>query len=132
MLKRIGDNVTKRFANSIVQKNLTCSQKSTRKGCLDTPQFLSAIVGHPMEKISEFIDLHFRPRVEYLPPYLKDTTDYLNKTPSSVYIQMLLPCCTLISRTLKVLRQAVRFGSVEQFSIHHLNHYSISLNMFSS
>eukprot|EP00105_Crassostrea_gigas_P004177 XP_011417314.1 PREDICTED: uncharacterized protein LOC105320883 [Crassostrea gigas] len=40
-------------------------------------------IGHPTEKISEFIDLHLRPHVEDLPSYLKDTTDYLNKTPSS-------------------------------------------------
>ena len=40
-------------------------------------------IGHPTEKISEFIDLHLRPHVENLPSYLKDTTDYLNKTPSS-------------------------------------------------
>ena len=40
-------------------------------------------IGHPREKISEFIDLHLRQHVEDLPSYLKDTTDYLNKTPSS-------------------------------------------------
>lgn len=40
-------------------------------------------IGHPTEKISEFIDLHLRPHVEDLPSYLKDTTYYLNKTPSS-------------------------------------------------
>ena len=40
-------------------------------------------IRHPTEKISEFIDLNLRPHVEELPSYLKDTTDYLNKTPSS-------------------------------------------------
>lgn len=40
-------------------------------------------IGHPTEKISEFIDLHLRPQVEDLPSYLKDTTHYLNKTPAS-------------------------------------------------
>ncbi|XP_062610216.1 uncharacterized protein LOC134271997 [Saccostrea cucullata] len=40
-------------------------------------------IGHPMEKISEFIDLHLRPHVENLPSYLKDTTNYINKTPST-------------------------------------------------
>ncbi|XP_069134255.1 uncharacterized protein [Argopecten irradians] len=38
-------------------------------------------IGHPTEKISKFIDFHLRPIVENLPSYLKDTTDYLNKTP---------------------------------------------------
>ncbi|XP_062596387.1 uncharacterized protein LOC134257802 [Saccostrea cucullata] len=46
------------------------------------PPIVSAI-GHPTEKISEFIDLHLRPHVESLPSYLKDTTDYINKTPST-------------------------------------------------
>jgi hypothetical protein len=40
-------------------------------------------IRHPTEKISEFINLHQRQHVEDLPSYLKDTTDYLNKTPSS-------------------------------------------------
>nr|XP_022316718.1 uncharacterized protein LOC111120285 [Crassostrea virginica] len=40
-------------------------------------------IGHPTEKISEYIDLHLRPHVEKLPSYLKDTTDYINKTPST-------------------------------------------------
>jgi hypothetical protein len=40
-------------------------------------------IGHPTEKISELIDFHLRPHVEYLPSYLRDTTDYFNKTPSS-------------------------------------------------
>jgi hypothetical protein len=40
-------------------------------------------IGHPTEKISEFIDLHLRQHVEDLQLYLKDTTDYLYKTPSS-------------------------------------------------
>lgn len=40
-------------------------------------------IGHPTEKISEYIDLHLRPHVENLPSYLKDTTDYINKTPSA-------------------------------------------------
>eukprot|EP00105_Crassostrea_gigas_P014468 XP_011431136.1 PREDICTED: uncharacterized protein LOC105330902 [Crassostrea gigas] len=41
-------------------------------------------IGNPTEKISEFIDSHLRPHVEDSPSYIKDTTDYLNKTPSSV------------------------------------------------
>ncbi|XP_062572166.1 uncharacterized protein LOC134234122 [Saccostrea cucullata] len=40
-------------------------------------------IGHPTEKISEFIDLHLRPHVESLPSYLKDTMDYINKTLST-------------------------------------------------
>lgn len=40
-------------------------------------------IGHPTEKDSEFIDLHLRLYVEILPSYLKDPTDYLNKTRSS-------------------------------------------------
>ncbi|XP_048765266.2 uncharacterized protein LOC125673022 [Ostrea edulis] len=40
-------------------------------------------IAHPTDKIFEFIDLHLRQHVEDLPSYLKDTTDYLNKTPSS-------------------------------------------------
>ncbi|XP_061188704.1 uncharacterized protein LOC133196871 [Saccostrea echinata] len=40
-------------------------------------------IRHPTEKISEYIDLHLRPHVENLPSYLKDTTDYINKTPST-------------------------------------------------
>ncbi|XP_033752172.1 uncharacterized protein LOC117335980 [Pecten maximus] len=40
-------------------------------------------IGHPTEKISKFVDFHLRPIVENLPSYIKDTTDYLNKTPSS-------------------------------------------------
>ncbi|XP_055997948.1 uncharacterized protein LOC130047308 [Ostrea edulis] len=40
-------------------------------------------IGHPTEKISEFLDLHLRPHVEKLQSSLKDTTDYINKTPSS-------------------------------------------------
>jgi hypothetical protein len=35
--------------------------------------------GHPTEKISEFIDFHFRPFVENLPSHIKDITDYLKK-----------------------------------------------------
>ena len=35
--------------------------------------------GHPMEKISEFVDLHLQPHVQNLPSYLKDTTDFLRK-----------------------------------------------------
>ena len=42
-----------------------------------------SVTGHPTEKISEVIDLHLRPHAENLPSYLRDTTDYLNKTPSS-------------------------------------------------
>ena len=38
--------------------------------------------GHPTEKISEYIDFHLRPLVEKLPSHIKDTTDYLNKTPT--------------------------------------------------
>jgi hypothetical protein len=41
-----------------------------------------SVIGHPTEKISEFIVLHLRQHVD-LQSYLKDTTDYLNKTPSS-------------------------------------------------
>lgn len=37
--------------------------------------------GHPTEKISEFIDYHLRPFVKELPSHIKDTTDYINKTP---------------------------------------------------
>jgi hypothetical protein len=44
---------------------------------------IAGAIGHPKEKISEFIDLHLRQHVEDLPPYLKGTTNYLNKTPSS-------------------------------------------------
>ena len=40
-------------------------------------------IGHHTEKISEFLDYHLRHHVEKLPSFLKDTTDYLNKTPSS-------------------------------------------------
>lgn len=40
-------------------------------------------IGHPTEKFSEFIDLYLRPHVGKLLLYLKDTTGYLNKTPSS-------------------------------------------------
>ena len=36
-------------------------------------------IGHPTEKISEFIDFHLRPFVESLPSHIKDTTDYLKK-----------------------------------------------------
>jgi hypothetical protein len=36
-------------------------------------------IGRPTEKISEFIDFHFRPFVENLPSHIKDTTDYLKK-----------------------------------------------------
>ena len=39
-------------------------------------------IGHPTEKISHFLEYHLRPFVENLPSYLKDTTDYINKTPS--------------------------------------------------
>eukprot|EP00105_Crassostrea_gigas_P005310 XP_011418863.1 PREDICTED: uncharacterized protein LOC105322042 [Crassostrea gigas] len=56
-------------------------QKIHNEGMPGRP-IISAI-GHPMETISEFIDLHLRPHVEDLPSYLQDTTDYLNKTPSS-------------------------------------------------
>jgi hypothetical protein len=37
-------------------------------------------IGHPTERISAFLHLHLRPHVENLPLYLKDTTDYINKT----------------------------------------------------
>ena len=35
--------------------------------------------GHPIEKISEFVDLHIQPHVQNLPSYLQDTTDFLRK-----------------------------------------------------
>ncbi|XP_021353109.1 uncharacterized protein LOC110450150 [Mizuhopecten yessoensis] len=38
-------------------------------------------IKHPTEKISQFVDSHLRPFVEHLPSFLKDNTDYLNKTP---------------------------------------------------
>ncbi|XP_048729663.2 uncharacterized protein LOC125647009 [Ostrea edulis] len=40
-------------------------------------------IGYPTEKISQFLDMHLRPHVETIPSYLKDTTDYMNKTPTS-------------------------------------------------
>lgn len=46
-------------------------------------RLIVSAIGHPTEKIYEFIDLHLCPHVEDLPSYLKDTSDYLNKTPSS-------------------------------------------------
>ncbi|KAK3090867.1 hypothetical protein FSP39_015326 [Pinctada imbricata] len=39
-------------------------------------------IGHPTEKISQFLDYHLKDHVEKLPSYLKDTTDYIKKTPS--------------------------------------------------
>ncbi|XP_021361868.1 uncharacterized protein LOC110455809 [Mizuhopecten yessoensis] len=39
-------------------------------------------INHPTENISKFVDLHLRPFLEHLPSFLKDTTDYLNKTPA--------------------------------------------------
>lgn len=38
--------------------------------------------GHPTKINSEFIDLHLRLHVKDLPLSLKDTANYLNKTPS--------------------------------------------------
>ncbi|XP_021340551.1 uncharacterized protein LOC110441668 [Mizuhopecten yessoensis] len=40
-------------------------------------------INHPTEKMSQFVDFHLRPFVEHLPSFLKDTTDYLNKTPAN-------------------------------------------------
>ena len=39
-------------------------------------------IDHPTEKISQFLDHHLQPHVENIPSYVKDTTDYLNKTSS--------------------------------------------------
>ena len=36
-------------------------------------------IGHPTEKISEFVDLHLQSHVQTLPSYLQDTTDFLKK-----------------------------------------------------
>jgi hypothetical protein len=35
--------------------------------------------GHPTEKISRFVDYHFRQHAEALPSFIKDTTDYIQK-----------------------------------------------------
>lgn len=39
-------------------------------------------IGHPTEKISHFLDLQLQPFVQSLPSFIKDTTDFINKTPS--------------------------------------------------
>ena len=53
--------------------------KFTKKAC----RVDSLCISHSTETISEFINLNLRLHVEEFPSYLKDTTDYLNKTPSS-------------------------------------------------
>ena len=78
----IGDNVY----HSLVPTNCRPGQfyllpKIHKKDMPGRP--IVSAIGHPTENKSEFLDLHLRPHVESLPSYLKDTTDYLNKTPSS-------------------------------------------------
>lgn len=53
--------------------------------------FFNLVSGHVLKppfdnglsKMSEYLNLHGCPHVEDLPSYLRDTTAYLNKTPSS-------------------------------------------------
>ncbi|XP_056017307.1 uncharacterized protein LOC125656461 [Ostrea edulis] len=78
----IGDNVLGALCPYNCRPGLFYLLPKIHKKDMPGRPIVSAI-GHPTEKISEFIDLHLRQHVEDLPSYLKDTTDYLNKTPSS-------------------------------------------------
>lgn len=64
------------------QGNCICSLKFIIAECLGV-HWLVPLENHPAGKKSEFIDFQFRLHIENLSPCPKDTTDYLNKTPSS-------------------------------------------------
>ena len=80
--EEIGDNVYHKLLPTNCRPGQFYLLPKIHKEGMPGRPIVSAI-GHPTENISEFIDLHLRPHVESLPSYLKDTTDYLNKTPSS-------------------------------------------------
>ncbi|XP_061186995.1 uncharacterized protein LOC133195147 [Saccostrea echinata] len=78
--KKLDSDPTKEFSTAIT-KTLDEIYTKNMPGMTGRP--IVSAIGHPTKKISEYIDLHLHPHVENLPSYLKDTTDYINKTPST-------------------------------------------------
>ena len=78
---RNGDHISKNNAVYLTinqkQDDFTSYPRFTKLVTRDVP--IVSANGHPTEKISEFVDLHFQPHVHNLPSYLKDTTYFLKK-----------------------------------------------------
>ena len=53
--------------------------KVRKSGSPGRPKLIA--INHPCEKISQFIDFHLQSHVAKLPSFMKNTTDYLKKTP---------------------------------------------------
>lgn len=106
---------TKRSPNQLYTRSILSVPQIQLKGM--TGRLIVSAIGHPTEKISEFIDLHLRQHVEDLLSCLKDTTDHLNKTPSSGSTEYTL----LVTMDDKYLRITITFLGLQYNRLQYID-----------